>query len=98
MGSQISGSGMRDGDGCIGSLQHQCHRLPDENAAPDDHGPLAGRVDAIASQESHHPRRCAAARTGFAFQQTAQIQGVKTIGIFLWINGLQQGTFIQPLR
>ena len=24
--------GMRDGDGGVGGLQHQCHRLPDKNA------------------------------------------------------------------
>ena len=57
----------------------------------------AGSMTAVA-QKRHHPGRCAAARAGFAFQQPSQIEGVQTVSIFRRIDGLQQGTLIQPLR
>ena len=98
VGRQIGRAGVGDGDGGVGGLKHQGHRLPHENAAADHHGALARRIDAIAAQHRHHPGGGAAARARLPLEQPSEIEGVQTIGILFRINGHQQRPLIEASR
>ena len=76
VGRQIDRAGVGNGDGGVGGLQHQSHRLPHKNAAADHHSALARWIDAIAAQHRHHPCGGAAARARFPLEQPSKIEGV----------------------
>ena len=98
MGGQISRTRVNDGDGGIGRLKHQGHRLAHENAAPDHHRAFPGRIDALTAKHGHHASWRAAARTRLPFEESTQVEGVQTVGILFGVDGLQQGALIQAGR
>src|ERR1019366_4493129 len=84
---QIPGARVADGDGGVLVQQHQGHGLADDVAAAEHHGVLAGHGDLIILQHLNDASGRAGARRGAAGDQVADVDGMKTVGVFIGGDG-----------
>ena len=86
---------MGHGDGGIGLLQHQGHRLAHQHTAADHHGPGTTQGHLGLGQQGHHAGGGAAAGAGITAHQAAEVEGMETVGVLVGIEGQQQRAAVE---
>src|SRR6476660_4291301 len=86
---QVHRSRVADRDGRVAMQEKECHRLPNDVAAPDDDGMRTGNLDSRSFQQLDDSRRRAGCQRRAALHQPPDVDRMKAVDVLRGIDGVE---------